>query len=54
MLAPRALDAEIVVGIDVSYRPEEAVLNNAVDVALQAFSIATVTSGVKNSRRPTW
>jgi NTE family protein len=27
--------------VDVSYRPEEAVLNNAVDVALQAFAIAT-------------
>ncbi|HEU0199493.1 MAG TPA: patatin-like phospholipase family protein [Burkholderiaceae bacterium] len=49
----RALGADIVVGIDVSYRPEEAVLNNAVDVALQAFSIATRHLGATNSRRPT-
>lgn len=37
----RALGAETVIGIDVSYPPEEAVLGNAVDVALQAFTIAT-------------
>lgn len=37
----RALGAETVIGIDVSYRPEDAVLNYAVDVAMQAFSIAS-------------
>lgn len=47
----RALGAETVIGIDVSYRPEDAVLNNAVDVALQAFSIASRHLGLEELRQ---
>ena len=43
----RALGAETVIGIDVSYRPEDTMLNNAVDVAMQAFSIASRHLGLE-------